>query len=376
MLNKNHHLNAGKTSSDHSSDDVYFLGRELKDLPNPILKWVDEECFTLITVLTVTGEILYVSSAMHSLLGYSKKDILHKHAFDYILKDDIPYILKKLEKEPDKKHTFMCRLHHQSGHYLWVEMRVIRVSDDQDGHDYFVTFIRDITEKKEAEEILVRSEKMSVAGQLAAGIAHEIRNPITSLKGFLQLMNTGIEGKEQYLKIMADEIEKIEHITSELLFISKPLTDDHHRESLNELLDDVCTLMQSQARLHDVQIMLNQSDEIFINCDRSQIKQVFINIIKNAIEVMEDGGTIQVIVIKHDQHVDIDIVDEGPGIPDELLDKINEPFFTTKKNGTGLGLMITNQILTKHKGELTVIRNKTRGTTFRVTLPISDENER
>lgn len=189
-------------------------------------------------------------------------------------------------------------------------------------------------------------------------------------------MNTGIEGKEQYLKIMADEIEKIEHITSELLFISKPLTDDHHRESLNELLDDVCTLMQSQARLHDVQIMLNQSDEIFINCDRSQIKQVFINIIKNAIEVMEDGGTIQVIVIKHDQHVDIDIVDEGPGIPDELLDKINEPFFTTKKNGTGLGLMITNQILTKHKGELTVIRNKTRGTTFRVTLPISDENER
>lgn len=235
--------------------------------------------------------------------------------------------------------------------------------------EYFVALSRDITDKKEAEEIFVRSEKMSVAGQLAAGIAHEIRNPITSLKGFLQLLQTGIEGKAEYFRIMEEEIEKIQTITSELLFISKPLTNEIQNESIAELLNDICTLLGSQARLYDITIQLNFDNEMYINCDRSQIKQVFINIIKNAIEVMEEGGIIQVNVKDQHPFVAVDVIDEGSGIPDEIIDKINEPFFTTKKNGTGLGLMITNQILEKHLGKLEVFQNDTVGSTFRVLLP-------
>ncbi|MBO8155129.1 MAG: PAS domain S-box protein [Bacillaceae bacterium] len=279
-MSRDHHLKTKETSSENAVDDVHFSAKELKDLPNSILKWIEKESFSVIAVMTLSGRILYVSTAINSLLGYNKNEVHHKSAFNYILKDDIPYILKKLEKDPDGNHTFMARMYHKNGHYIWMEMRLARITDDRNKRDCYVALMRDITEKKEAEEILVRSEKMSVAGQLAAGIAHEIRNPITSLKGFLQLMSTGIEGKEQYLKIMEDEIEKIEHITSELLFISKPLTDDHTQESLKELLEDVCTLMQSQARLHDIQIKLNQKEDISIDCDRSQIKQVFINIIK------------------------------------------------------------------------------------------------
>ncbi len=139
--------------------------------------------------------------------------------------------------------------------------------------------------------------KMSVAGQLAAGIAHEIRNPLTSLKGFLQLLQAGVNRKEEYYQIMVDEIEKMEAITSELLFISKPMTDNKDWENLPELIDDVITLLHPQAKLKNITIVQEGEDRLRLNCDRSQIKQVFINILKNAIEAMDNPGHIKVFIV-------------------------------------------------------------------------------
>lgn len=216
---------------------------------------------------------------------------------------------------------------------------------------------------------MIRSEKMSVAGQLAAGIAHEIRNPLTSLKGFLQLLQAGVSREDAYHNIMVDEIEKMENITSELLFISKPMTDHKEMVKLPEMVEDVVTLLQPEAKLKNIEIKMKQISSQNVNCDRSQIKQVFINILKNAIEAMDAPGCIKISSQLQKQGMAIDISDEGPGIPEEIIHKLGEPFFTTKQNGTGLGLMITRQILERHEGKLEILQNEETGSTFKVILP-------
>ncbi|MFC3038848.1 ATP-binding protein [Virgibacillus xinjiangensis] len=242
------------------------------------------------------------------------------------------------------------------------------------GNHFYVSIFKDMTERKELEELMIRYEKMSDAGQLAAGIAHEIRNPLTSLKGFLQLLQAGVKGRDEYYKIMLEEIEKMEKITTELLFVSKPLTDHLKMEPVTEMIRDVVTLMSTQAKIKGIDIshIAEEEDASFIYCDRSQVKQVLLNLIKNSIEAMEEPGRIVVKTIKNTEEICIQVTDEGAGVPDELIHKLGEPFFTTKKGGTGLGLMITKKILERHNGKLSVKRNEEKGSTFMISFPTQE----
>lgn len=365
-----------KQSSNHnlqyqSMNQRGYIGsiHTLAEMPGVFHDWIDQYGFDFICVCDTRGKIIYASASAKRLLGYQPEDLIGKRSLDYCSPQDRTKLLNSFLYQNHKATTFDLQVRQKSGKYIWVETIASLVQDPNTGKNVILAITRDISDKKEAEEMMIRSEKMSVAGQLAAGIAHEIRNPLTSLKGFLQLIQTGIDGKEEYYTIMNEEIEKIETITSELLFISKPMTNDRRDESIIAMLQDVCTLLRSQAKLHNVDLVLNYEDNEVINCDRSQIKQVFINLIKNAVEVMEDGGRITVDVESDDENVRVDVADEGPGIPKHLVDKIKEPFFTTKKNGTGLGLMITNQILEKHEGCLNVYENNPTGSVFQVELP-------
>ncbi len=182
-------------------------------------------------------------------------------------------------------------------------------------------------------------------------------------------MQAGVNRKDEYYKIMVDEIEKMETITSELLFISKPLTDKKQKESVAKMLQDVIELLKPQAKLKKITFEWDPLQDVFIHCDRSQMKQVFINLIKNAIEAMDEGGTIQLFTYQTETNVVIDVVDQGPGVPEEIIHKLGEPFFTTKQNGTGLGLMITKQILDQHQACLKIVRNADKGSTFSAVLP-------
>lgn len=341
----------------------------LADMPAVFHDWIDQFGFDFICVCDTRGNILYASSSAERLLGYQNEELVGKRSLDFCSPQDREKLISTFMYKNRKATTFDLQVRQKSGKYMWVETISSLVQDPNTNRDVILAITRDISDKKEAEEMMIRSEKMSVAGQLAAGIAHEIRNPLTSLKGFLQLIQTGIDGKEEYYTIMNEEIEKIETITSELLFISKPMTNDRREESVIAMLQDVCTLLRSQAKLHNVDLILNYEENELIYCDRSQIKQVFINLIKNAVEVMDHGGRITVDVNSSEEYVWVEVADEGPGIPKHLIDKIKEPFFTTKKNGTGLGLMITNQILEKHEGILDVYENDPQGSVFRVTMP-------
>ncbi|ALX50536.1 PAS domain-containing sensor histidine kinase [Lentibacillus amyloliquefaciens] len=321
-----------------------------------------------ITLWNQDGEAVFISKTAEDILGYPISEMLGTNWSDWVSAADISHVKNNIDYIQTIKQTIHLNVRNASGKNIWTENQVAGI-EDTNGKLYYISATKDITDKKDAEELMIRSEKMSVAGQLAAGVAHEIRNPLTSIKGFLQLLQAGVNREDEYYKIMVDEIEKMETITSELLFISKPMTDHKDKENLREMIDDVVTLLIPQARLKNIEVLYNQQSDQVVTCDRSQIKQVFINLLKNAIEAMEEPGCITVNNYPENNQVYIDILDEGPGITDEVLNEMGEPFFTTKQNGTGLGLMITRQILERHEGSLEIMRNETHGSTFRVILP-------
>ncbi len=262
--------------------------------------------------------------------------------------------------------------HSVKGRALHTEM--IRASTMLSGRLIKQVIIRDISERKKNEELLVNSEKLYIAGQLAAGIAHEIRNPLTSLKGFLQLMSTGRGNGEHYYPIMKSELIHIEAIVSELLMLSKPQVYELKRMDAIGLMEEALSLLGGQASYQHAQIQLETAEEpLWMLGVEAQLRQVYINILKNAIEAMPGGGTVRV-KMELDAtagYVVTSIADEGPGMPKEQLASLGQPFYTTKDRGTGLGLMVTYKIVDNHQGVISAESQLGVGTTFMIKLPRS-----
>jgi two-component system sporulation sensor kinase A len=238
------------------------------------------------------------------------------------------------------------------------------------GEQAVQVILRDISDRKKTEELMLRSEKLSIAGQLAAGIAHEIRNPLTAIKGFLQIMHPELKNHNQYFHIIFSELNRIEMILSELLMLAKPQETKFKQANLVTLLQDVSMLLETQANLNSVSIeQKHENSNIMINCDQNQLKQVFINLFKNAIDAMPKGGKVTVHTKRYENNVSIVVKDEGEGIPSELIERIGEPFLTTKEKGNGLGLMITYKIIEDHNGTIFVESKLGEGSTFTVEIP-------
>lgn len=364
-------IRKNKNETANVLDTVYNpeVFSNLSTLPSCMLTWIDQYKQDVIIVWDNEGKVLFISKSIERLLGYKPSDLIEMHWHEKIPSEEVNYIRKNLDQSSSKNQTFTINILNSNGKYIWSECTIAKLLDEESDQIYFISSLKDISDKKEAEEMLIHSEKMSIAGQLAAGIAHEIRNPLTSLKGFLQLLQAGINRKEEYYNIMLDEIEKMETITSELLFIAKPLTDNKKMESVNKMIGDIVVLLQPQANLKNIELIFHSMNNEQVYCDRSQIKQVLINLVKNAIEAMETSGTIKIVVLSDEEFVKINVIDEGAGIPEEIIQKLGEPFFTTKNNGTGLGIMISKQILEQHQASLKIMRNKEQGSTFQIIFP-------
>ena len=177
--------------------------------------------------------------------------------------------------------------------------------------------VRDITELKDKEELIRKSEKLSIVGELAAAVAHEIRNPLTSIKGFLQLLQykAAEEEDKHYYQIMLSEIERINLIVSEFMVLSKPQAITYQNENITSLLTDVITLLETMAIVKNIEVTKAfEPDMILVKCEGNQMKQVFINIFKNAIEAVPNNGKIDITVTKwKEDRVRIRFTDNGPG---------------------------------------------------------------
>lgn len=220
---------------------------------------------------------------------------------------------------------------------------------------------------------LEHTDKLTMAGMLAAGIAHEIRNPLTSLRGFIQLLQSK---ERQYTDIMLVEVDRINEIVNEMLELAKPKESMFKPGRLQPLLHNVVTLLQAQAILHNVQLICEfetGTEDLVINCNENKLKQVFINIIKNAIEAMPRGGYIVISLSAKNGWSFICMSDNGDGIPEAILERLGEPFLTSKEKGTGLGLMISKRIIEEHNGFITFKSQVNHGTRVTVELPIYKE---
>jgi len=235
---------------------------------------------------------------------------------------------------------------------------------------------KDVSNLRSLEEYVQRSDRLAMIGKIAAGTAHEIRNPLTSIKGFLQMFKgkldkKGMDKEVHYTEIMLREINRINELVGEFLLLGKPKHVTLEKINLCEMINDIMPIIRSEAIFRGVRAQHEAGDRVpNIIADRELLKQVFINIAKNGIEAMVDGGMLT-IHVKNEAvraRVIVDIHDTGPGIPTFLMDKVFDPFFTTKQNGTGLGLSVCQQIIQDLGGSIQV-SSKGFGTTFTLAIP-------
>lgn len=302
-------------------------------------------------------------------------DMLDKSVFSFLHPEDHEQVKEKLDYVTEqRKETgpVSQSWYTMDGKQVYTEL--ICFPTTYFGEPAVQAIIRDISDRKRAEELMIKSEKLSIAGQLAAGIAHEIRNPLTAIKGFLQLIQIQTRENPQYFEIVFSELNRIELILSELLLLAKPASKVIKQADVTTLIHDVIRLLDTQAILNNSQFVFKYSESFLkIDCDENQLKQVFINFLKNAMEAMPSGGTIHIFAEAYEQEVQIIIKDEGTGIPPEMLARIGEPFYTTKEKGTGLGMMVSYNIIENHKGTISVYSEVNKGTTFTITLPLSQK---
>ncbi len=234
-------------------------------------------------------------------------------------------------------------------------------------------------EQRDRLRRLYRAERLAAAGQLAAGVAHEIRNPLTSIRSTIQYVLPSFEATDQkrvLLDELLSEVDRIDRIVNDLLSLTRP-TDFHPSEfDLVELLDHSLLLIGPQARKQGVDIHYTpHKAELKISGDAGQLKQVFLNVFLNSLQAMPKGGTLSVLARRNSAElsgqelIDIQVSDTGAGIPAEHLDKVFDPFFTLKKEGTGLGLSISYGIIQQHGGDIELRSEVGRGTTVIIRLP-------
>lgn len=300
------------------------------------------------------------------ILGMKLKEVYH----DFIQVQQFDEIWRKARA--GERITTEWIYKKENTQEFWERVTFIPVENSEGDVAEILRIGEEITEYKQSEKRLIQSEMLSAVGQLAAGIAHEIRNPLTSLRGFLQLMQQSKTYNESYADVMMSEFIRLESIITELMVLGKPRNSEKKMVSIHKLLNEVCLVLDSQALMSNSTMERNFSNQdVFIMGIDHELKQVFINLIKNAIEAMgSKGGVMSLSTTISENHIEIVVQDTGVGMPPELIERLGEPFLTTKEKGTGLGLMMTKNLIHYHEGSLVFVSEEGKGTTATITLPI------
>lgn len=232
----------------------------------------------------------------------------------------------------------------------------------------------DITERKSVTSDYARMDRLNLIAEMAAGIAHEIRNPITTVKGFLQMLGWKNELKQyqDYYDIMIAELERANSIITEFLSLTKNQTHKMHLQNLNTIIQTLFPLVQSDALRSDITLIDELGEIEDIQLDEKEIRQLILNLIRNGIEATEPGKRLKITTYMELGQVVLAIHDEGPGIEPEVLSQLCVPFFTTKEGGTGLGLTICQNIIKHHQAKMDIVTSP-QGTTFYIKFKASEE---
>ncbi|MGM0866735.1 MAG: ATP-binding protein [Bacillota bacterium] len=235
-----------------------------------------------------------------------------------------------------------------------------------------IYLIENRLEQNRIKKELMKAEKFNVVSQLAASVAHEIRNPMTTVRGFMQLLQRETLTKEQksFIAISIQELDHAQDVINQYLSLAKPQTEEYEVFSLTDTMNESVDVMSTYAVMNSIQINRNIENDLMIKGIKIEVKQVLLNLLKNAIEAVKENGEITAAANVHkDGRIMIVIQDNGAGMPPEQLKVLGRPYYSTKEKGTGLGLTVCYYIVKRMKGEIQVESEQGEGTTFRIFLP-------
>lgn len=351
------------------------IERELKKT-RELYKLITENTSDMIKLYSKEKTIIYASPSHERGIGITPEQLIGKTAYDVILPEYHEHFETVCQKLIQTGEPQVLQSKVKSGNHDFIESEttISPIYNEKNEVESYVTVGRNITDRIKNDDALRNLDRLSIIGQLAAGVAHEIRNPLTSLKGFSKLLksSTNPDKQERYLSIIMDELDRIDMIVNEFMSLAKPQAIKFEQVSLQVILESTVNILYPQALLHNVQIInAYQANEIYILCSPHQLKQVFVNFLKNAIEAMQFGGSVRIDVQKLEgKRVLISFSDQGTGIDSEVIGYLGTPFYTTKDKGIGLGLTVSNKIIQEHNGCMKIESQLGKGTTVKVELDI------
>ncbi|WHX41608.1 PAS domain S-box protein [Mesobacillus sp. AQ2] len=373
-------------NDDGSRQGLVIIGRDISERKNvenlleesrQQYRSLFEYSLDIVSMLDLNGTITNLNPQFEKITGFRRDEYIGKNLADLIPESYRQKVLEKVASvvENCSPQMFELQLMHKNGKPLIFQSTTLPIIVNEKIAG-IICNSRDVTELRETEERLRRTDKLSVVGELSASVAHEIRNPLTSLKGLVQLLQMEDEKHQLYYQIMIDELNRINHIVSELLLLAKPQQIKYTEADLQMILHDVISLLKTEASLHNIQIEFEVKDHpVIIECEPNQLKQLFINIVKNAIEASSGGDAVFITLESFDNNASIRVKDEGIGISKELLERIGEPFYSSKEKGTGLGMTVSFKIVQSHNGTIKFNSEPEKGTEVIVQLPIKHEEK-
>ncbi len=370
---------ATKSSFQHADDDASPVPPEccsvVEDKPNrfeEVLQHMD----TGVAIFDKCGVLRFLNVQMSRMLQTPRRALigvsLRKLFFHRQLSRSIRFMLVRMLKEMTRNHRFRMEFQAEERYFLISVTQI----EELDG-DYLVS-VKDVSDFKQIEQSALQNDKLAMLGKIAAAIAHEIRNPLTSIRGFIQLLSPYLAeiGKEDYARIILSEIDRANHIIYEFLNSSKPSAPTKQRVPVAMLLREMILLTESEANMKGCELVCEIADpDMAVAIDVKQIKQVLLNIVKNAMDAIQETGDgrkgwIAVTARRDKRYALISIRDNGKGMERSTINRLFDPFFSTKKEGTGLGLSVSYRIIRNHGGMIRVESTPGEGTEFVIYLPL------
>ncbi|WP_041294011.1 two-component system sensor histidine kinase NtrB [Ignavibacterium album] len=356
---------------------IIFTNQNLKSISDEYQRFktfassVLENMSEAVIVFNKQGIISFINSSAEKLFNISAEDYLNKELYD--LNNSVSEtFLKKISLNENKSFEFDISINNE---IKTLFCSLSELTEEKSDSNY-IAVIRDITEVKILEEEARRNEKLSAMGELASGVAHEIRNPINAIGMIAQRLNkefTPNENEQEYKKItglLRSEVNRINKIITQFLNYAKPLELKISQIRCSDFFEEIYQLFIPQANQKNIKFIKQGDDNLMVRFDADLIKQSLMNIIQNAFDAVNEKGEVLLKYYQSGNHFIIEISDNGFGIPPELQKKIFDLYFTTKKDGNGLGLSIAQKIINQHNGTITISSKINQGTTFKISLPI------
>lgn len=373
------------TVGGYLSQRIKLKGRQLENAESRLKQLKFDTDYILnnmssgILVVDSDGVIVTVNPAAEKILGIEGEDIL-MHELQPLLGVRVPELTKELY---DALSEGRSKYRHEISVYVDGRRIPLGISisllQDVDGLKRgAISVFQDLTEVQEMRDRIRKADRLAAIGELSAGIAHELRNPLASINGSIEMLASDLKlsgENRRLMELIMRESDRLERIISDFLEFTRITPPTRRETSLYDCLKDVLLLLQNNIEKSsgiDLDVE-NKVHEMIVKADEDQLRQVFTSLVVNACEVMQDGGTLRIVVEQEKPgSVRIAFIDEGPGVAGEDIDRLFEPFFTTKDGGTGLGLAIANRIVVAHGGVLEFKNCRGGGAEFTVVLPVGD----